>query len=459
MARLKELSYVADSTRWFDRVAAMDFSIFLDSGRIAATTPATTPIAAGRYDIILANPVKTIQADVGTVRSPASVVINNSEQLLSMLRQVMTRSRPGEDNIVFSGGVAGFMSYDLGMLLQQLPTTTAPTLAIPDLAVGVYDVALLVDHEQRRCFLVADDSISEQRWQWFSDIFSPGPTKLPPPLAPAVPGPLGTTMSQQQYAKAFSRIQQHILRGDCYQVNLTQRFTLEYDGDSWELYRYLRTVNPAPMATFMRLPQQAILSCSPERFISCSNGRVESRPIKGTRPRADPGYEDMAQAEALLASDKDRAENLMIVDLIRNDLARSCIPGSISVPGLFHLESYATVHHIVSSVVGRLRPDKDCFDLLLSCFPGGSITGAPKHRAMQIIEKLENSRRHLYCGSIFYISNNGNMDSNIAIRTTVHEAGRLHYWAGGGIVHDSVMAAEYEEMYNKAAAFTRLQNS
>lgn len=448
MPRLAELPYVPDSAAWFSLVAHSDFSIFLDSGTGAETNR--------RHDIILADPVNTIQADIATARSEGSMPIANAEELFSLLRQAMLRSEPSE--FPFDGGLAGFLSYDMGFLTEPLDMKSAPDLSIPDMAVGVYDAALLVDHKQQKCHLVANDSIGEQRWRHFLNLYSSGPKELAPPSAPKVLGPLRASMSRDEYAAAFSRIQRHILDGDCYQINLTQRLSLGYNGDSWELYRYVRAINAAPMAAFMRLPGQAVLSCSPERFLRCSGNRVESSPIKGTRPRASPGYEDRAQAGDLVTSPKDKAENLMIVDLLRNDLARACVPGSIAVPKLFDLQSYTTVHHMVSSISGQLRQDKDCLDLLRACFPGGSITGAPKRRAMQIIEELEKGRRHLYCGSIFYAANNGNMDSNITIRTMVHEAGQLHYWAGGGIVHDSVEEQEYQEMFTKAAVFLRLQD-
>ena len=451
MPKLVELPYVPDSAAWFSLVAHADFSIFLDSG--------IKPAAGRRYDIILADPVRTIQADLAAPRSAKSVPIGNAEELFSLLRQAMAQSGPSHGQFPFASGLAGFLSYDTGFLTESLDMKSTSDLTIPDVAVGVYDAALLVDHEHERCHLVASDSISEQRWQRFLDLFSPGPAKLEPPVAPVVQGPLRASMSREEYASAFSRIQQHILDGDCYQINLTQRFSLGYQGDSWELYRYIRSINAAPMAAFMRLSGQVVLSCSPERFLRCSGNKVESSPIKGTRPRASPGHEDQAQAGALVTSAKDKAENLMIVDLLRNDMARSCVPGSIAVPKLFHLQSYTTVHHMVSSISGQLRQDKDCLDLLRACFPGGSITGAPKRRAMQIIEELEKNRRQLYCGSIFYAASNGNMDSNIAIRTMVHEAGQLHYWAGGGIVHDSVEEEEYREMFTKAAVFLQLQDS
>src|SRR5690606_14358319 len=218
----------------------------------------------------------------------------------------------------------------------------------------------------------------------------------------------------------------------------------------------LRIINPAPFSAYLNTPYAQILSASPERFLRVVGGRVETRPIKGTRPRAGHARLDAEIIEALAASEKDRAENLMIVDLLRNDLSKCCAPGTVRVPRLFEVESFATVHHLVSTVTGELRADRDALDLLRGCFPGGSITGAPKLRAMQIIEELEPHRRGVYCGAIGYLGFDGGMDLNIAIRTMVYSRGVIRFWAGGGIVADSRLEDEYQETYDKAAAMLRL---
>lgn len=264
-------------------------------------------------------------------------------------------------------------------------------------------------------------------------------------------------MTPEAYQRAFNRIQRYIEDGDCYQVNLAVRFTHPCGTDPWVLYARLRDLNPAPHAAFMRLPGgAAVLCCSPERFLHVRNGHVQTCPIKGTRPRAADPAEDAALAQELQQSVKDRAENLMIVDLLRNDLGKTCNPGSIAVPALCELQSFATVHHLVSRVTGKLAPGCSTLDLLRGCFPGGSITGAPKLRAMQIIEELETCRRNVYCGSFIRLGYDGNLDSNIAIRTLVQEADRLYLWSGGGLVADSSPEAEYREILDKAAVFFRL---
>jgi para-aminobenzoate synthetase component I len=248
-------------------------------------------------------------------------------------------------------------------------------------------------------------------------------------------------------------VQRYIRAGDCYQINLAQRFSAPYRGDLWAAYLRLREATPTPFAGYMAWPaergEQAILSVSPERFLSCREGRVEARPIKGTRPRGATRDEDRQLAAELEESLKDRAENVMIVDLLRNDLGRVCRVGSVRVPQLCGLESYANVHHLVSVITGELDADRRPLDLLASSFPGGSITGAPKVRAMQIIDALEPSRRSVYCGSLGYVDVRGRMDTSIAIRTAVADRERLHLWGGGGVVADSSGEAEYRETLDK----------
>jgi para-aminobenzoate synthetase component 1 len=263
-------------------------------------------------------------------------------------------------------------------------------------------------------------------------------------------------MTGEQYAERFARVQDYILAGDCYQVNLAHRFCAHSRDDPWTVYQRMRLENPSPYGAFLDYPFGQVLSSSPEQFLRVRDRQVTTRPIKGTRPRGERAADDLALRAQLMNSAKDRAENLMIVDLLRNDLGRVCEPGTIEVPGLFEIESFATVHHLVSTVTGRLRPECDAIDLLQACFPGGSITGAPKLRAMQIIDELEPQRRENYCGNIIRLGFDGDLDSSIMIRTALMRDNRVYYWAGGGIVADSVCTAEYQESLDKAAAFFRL---
>ena len=296
--------------------------------------------------------------------------------------------------------------------------------------------------------------MTAQRWESLIAIFSQ--SEIRQELAFSVSSDVRSNLDFPAYAKAFRQVQAYIQAGDCYQVNLAQRFCAEATGDGWTAYRALRKISPAPFAAYLRLPQAEILSASPERFLRVRDGMVETKPIKGTRPRAADPAEDRAQAEDLLRSPKDRAENLMIVDLLRNDIGKNCAVGSVKVERLFDLESFANVHHMVSTVRGKLAPKHDAIELLRGCFPGGSITGAPKLRAMEIIEELEPHRRGVYCGAIGYLGFNGNMDTNIAIRTAVFAQGQIRFWAGGGLVADSEVDKEYRETLDKASSMMQL---
>jgi para-aminobenzoate synthetase component 1 len=259
-------------------------------------------------------------------------------------------------------------------------------------------------------------------------------------------------MDAGAYAGHFARVQAWIRAGDCYQINLARRFSVAATGDPWAAYLELRRLSPAPFAAYLNTPAGLVLSSSPERFLRLVGDAVQTQPIKGTRPRGSDPEEDRRLAGELAASAKDLAENLMIVDLLRNDLGRTCAPGTIAVPRLFEVQTYPRVHHLVSTVTGRLAPGTDALNLLRGCFPGGSITGAPKIQAMQIIDTLEGERRGAYCGTVAYLGFDGSLDSNILIRTLVHARGELRFWAGGGIVADSDCAGEWQEIAVKASA-------
>jgi para-aminobenzoate synthetase component 1 len=264
---------------------------------------------------------------------------------------------------------------------------------------------------------------------------------------------LRSSFTHRGYLDAVTRVREYIVAGDIFQANLSQRLEAPLGEAPWALYRRLRRLNPAPFAAHLEFGDVAVVSASPERFLSLgADGRVEARPIKGTRPRGVGPEHDAALGRALVESVKDRAENLMIVDLLRNDLSRVCRPATVRVPELFALEHYSTVHHLVSTVVGELAPGRDAVDLLCAAFPGGSITGAPKVRAMEIIAELEPSRRGVYCGAVGYLSVTGALDTSIVIRTYVALGDRVYFSAGGGIVADSDPEQEYRETLDKAAA-------
>lgn len=435
---ITELSYHADSAALFRPLADLPWSLWLDSA------------GRDRYDILVAAPVATLQ----TRGRETTICRNNlcetcSEDPFVLLRRELARHKTaGSLLLPFSGGAVGYFGYDLARRFDSLPESAINDLSLPEMAVGIYSWAVVVDHHEGRCWHAGPEG-TLNLWQKMSRRQAAQGTFQ-------VEGPVHSNMAWPDYARAFDRVQHYLEDGDCYQVNLAQRFCAAASGDSYALYQALRQANPAPFSAYLHLPFADVLSASPERFLHLVGHEVETRPIKGTRPRLSDAEHDRLQAAALQNSAKDRAENLMIVDLLRNDLGRSCEPGSVRVPQLFQVESFATVHHLVSTVTGTLVADKDALDLLRGCFPGGSITGAPKRRAMEIIEELEPHRRGVYCGSIGYIGFDGAMDTNIAIRTLVNTQGQICLAAGGGIVTDSTAEAEYRESLDKAAVLLQV---
>jgi len=447
--RISELPYHRNSAELFEAVAAEPWSLFLDSGWPASDQ--------GRFEFLAARPSATLVTTGGeTLITAGGVTSRSKDDPFGLLREVLGPPVQNLSGIPFCGGAMGYFAYDLGRRLESLPETSRRDVELPDMAIGIYDWAVVVDHHKRRSWLVGQDRdpATTHDWRELERLFrTPPPARLP---RFSVLSEVRSNMDRESYARRFDRIQHYIREGDCYQVNLAQRFEVDVEGDAWDIYLSIRKNNPAPYAAFLRLPEGSVLSASPERFLNVVDGHVETKPIKGTIRRSAYAYEDKALAATLLESEKDRAENLMIVDLLRNDIGKNCRTGSVSVPKLCALESFATVHHLVSTVTGRLAEGRDALALLRGCFPGGSITGAPKLRAMQIIEELEPHRRSIYCGAIGYVGFDGNMDTNIAIRTALHVDGKVRYWAGGGIVADSRAESEYEECFAKAAAALRL---
>ncbi|UIJ71479.1 aminodeoxychorismate synthase component I [Aurantimonas sp. HBX-1] len=359
----------------------------------------------------------------------------------------------------FQGGAAGFVAYDFAHHLERLAVPPDLDPALPTMRFGLYDTVLAFDLVDRRAFLIstgdpAEGAGREARARARIAAFREA---LATPESAAAAMPAGgldwhSNFFAAPYRDAIERVREYILAGDIYQANIAQTFqtALPEGFDAFELYRRLRQTNAAPFAAFLEYPDLSIASSSPERFLKLAGRTVEARPIKGTARRSADPQEDRALAEALLASEKDRAENVMIVDLMRNDLSRVCEADSVEVPVLCGLESYAAVHHLVSVVTGRLRAGQTAADLVAATFPGGSITGAPKLRAMDIITEIERTAREVYCGSIGYLGFDGTMDLNIAIRTVSFRNRRARLAAGGGITVLSDPAAEYEETFTKA---------
>lgn len=433
------LPYSPDPLGIFACLRARPGAVLLDSGR---------PVATGRFDIISSDPIATLEvASDGETRLisdqlqlPNHLANNAFGQQQWLLAQLVTPNEPSE--LPFLGGLIGYWSYDLGRDTLSIPTHQVSAVSLPHARLGLYDWCITLDHVTKQAWLVATSERRERIEAWLAE-----PTQSTAPFA--LSSAFQSELSHDQYVTRFNAVQRYIRAGDCYQINLAQRFYADYQGDEWQAYLQLRKATPTPFSGFMAWEDKAVLSLSPERFIQCRNRQVETRPIKGTRPRGATPEQDQALATELLSSRKDRAENVMIVDLLRNDLGRVCLPGSIRVPQLCQLESYPNVHHLVSVVQGTLADSYTPLALLEAAFPGGSITGAPKIRAMQIIDELEPCQRSVYCGSLGYVDVRGSMDTSIAIRTMVAEAGRVHVWGGGGLVADSQAEEEYTETLDK----------
>ncbi|MCA8881244.1 MAG: aminodeoxychorismate synthase component I [Rhodobacteraceae bacterium] len=445
----RELPYV-EPIEAADRLRPVPGFAFLDSGG--------EPLELSRHSFIGCLPFGEFAIEYGTAYWNGAPLDGPP---LQRLREILTRFRTENavDGPPLQSGCIGHFSYDLGRLLETLDTPSPVEPSSADLRLKFYDVVLAFDRIARRLRIcssglpetesAARARRAEMRLREVSTLLQAAPT------AAGAAKPVAdwrSNFSPETFKAAVEAVREYIRNGDIYQANLAQRFAacLPDGFDPWAFYLRLREVNPSPFAAYLTDGPTVIASSSPERFLRLTADEVEARPIKGTCRRSVDPAEDHALAAALLASDKDRAENVMIVDLLRNDLSRVCAPGSIDVPVLCGLESYASVHHLTSVVRGRMRPGVGAVDLIEACFPGGSITGAPKIRAMDIITELERSARGVYCGSIGYIGFDGNMDLNIAIRTATIGAGQAVVQAGGGITLLSDPAAEYVETLTKA---------
>ena len=421
-----------DRHGWFEAMRPLGWAVFLDSGDPART--------GGRYDILAAG--------------PRAIVAAGEAPFAAARRLLAAESAGATDDWPVHGAAIGYFGYEVGREGAGLAARKAGTTPfMPEMAIGLYAWTVVVDHREQRAAITSLASVGESEVAQLRERLLEAPER---PLQPFhVDGPIASSLERPEYLPRARRVLDYIEAGDCYQANLTREFRAPCTGDPWTFYRHLHDINPAPMGAYLEYPFGAVLSSSPERLLEVHGREALTRPIKGTRRRrADPAEDARAAAE-LLASPKDRAENVMIVDLLRNDLGKVCETGSVHVGGLCELESFATVHHLVSTITGRLAAGHDALDALQACFPGGSITGAPKRRAMQIIDELEPHRREVYCGAIGYVAPGGRMDMNIPIRTTLVARGELRFYAGGGIVADSTPEDEFEETETKIAAIRR----
>ena len=440
--QLDDLPYQRDSCELFERIRDLPGAALLDS-----SFPHST---AGRYDILAAAPIDRLATLPGGATE--SQTRDFFQDLSDYHLEHYAGIQPVSQDIPFCGGILGYIGYDCGNNLESVDRGSTPPSTLPQVQLQAYNWCVVQDHLLRRATLVCQPGVSSATHK---DLL--GRLREPSSQYPGqfkLDAKFHSNLTAREYKHAFDRIQAYIQAGDCYQVNLAQRLSATYSGDPWVAYRALRPVAAAPFSAYLALPDDgAVISLSPERFLSLHGHHVETSPIKGTRPRHTDLAADRRAIRELRASEKDRAENLMIVDLLRNDLGRSCVPGSIHVDRLFEVQSLATVHHLVSTISGELCTDRAAPQLLRDSFPGGSITGAPKRRAMQIIAELEPDPRQVYCGSLLYISADGRMDSNIAIRTLQCSEGQIHCWAGGGIVADSRWEQEYQETWDKVGRF------
>ncbi len=460
---IEELTNCLDTPYCYAVVKDRPWSFFLDSGM--------NPDNLGRYSFIGCDPFLVLSSrgnDIELISNGSRRTIrgNPFDVLQGLLRQYAID--PTLAPVPFIGGAVGYFGYDLCHFIERLPDAAVDDLMLPDCCVAFYDSVIAFDHVENRTYITAlglpytdaahrekkaRERIGElkdlvRRYDGLKQSRVNGDCRC----SSAAAAGLRSNFTRDEYVRAVAKAIEYIAAGDIFQVNLSQRFDADLTVDPYELYLRLRGINPAPFASYLNFGDVIVAGASPERFLRVSGDRVETRPMKGTRPRGKSTVEDESLAAELLTSEKDRAENIMIVDLERNDLGKVCEYGSVRVGELCTLEKYATVFQLTSMVEGRLRDGSDCIDLLKACFPGGSITGAPKVRAMEMIDELEPTRRGIYTGAIGYMGFDGATDLNMVIRTFVIKGNKVYFHVGGGIVSDSNPQAEYQETLDKAQA-------
>lgn len=419
--------------------------LFLDSSN--------TKSVQGRYSFLGFAPQKILRCQQGQLWCNDVVVEGTIFDYLQKEYRSFTFTGR-QDLPPFQGGWAGMLGYESARYLEKLPQAKQDDIQCPDAIMGYYDCLYAWDHHRQKAWIIAH---APHRLHEAQEYLSKAKSLEQAHQLALDEKDIQSTFTAMDYKKTVEKVIEYIRAGDIFEANLSQRFsaTLPEGVTPFDIYRQLRKTNPAPFSAYFHCGNTIIASASPERFLRLSQNKVETRPIKGTIVRDICPNKDFANGQTLLESEKDRAENIMIVDLMRNDLSRVCLPHSVKVPQLCGLETFATVHHLVSAVEGTLMPDKDPIDLIKATFPGGSITGAPKIRAMEIIAELEPTVRGPYCGSMGYIGGNGEMDLSITIRTFVIVNDEITFHAGGAITVDSSPEAEYDETLTKAAALKR----
>ena len=427
-------------------------SQFMDASYLSLLDSALMMPGLARYSYVTADPFLVVRSRGSRVeiiqQGRVERLDDNPFDILKRLLAQYGAERRG-DGPPFQGGAVGYVGYEMARHLERLPASARADLAFPDMSVGFYDWVAAFDHVRSTASLVTTKFSPNGRSDWARSRLEA--YRWAHPTRAVVAQNIKSNFSRRQYIEAVNRVKRYIVDGDIYQANISQRFQADVDTTAWNLYRTLRKITPAPYSAYLQFPEMSVISCSPELFLRAEDGVVQTRPMKGTRPRGATAEEDDRLFRDLAASEKDRAENIMIVDLLRNDLGKVCIPGTICVPELFTVEKYPKVHQLVSSATGRLRREHDAIDLLTACFPGGSVTGAPKIRAMEIIDEIEPVQRSVYCGAIGYIGFDGSMQMSIPIRTVLMNGRRVYVQVGGGIVADSDPDAEYRETLDKAS--------
>jgi len=464
---VEELDTELSTVALFGLFRREPFCFFLDSSM--------DPQKLGRYSFMGANPfllLKSRDENISITRDGVESVEQGNP--LDTLGRYLETYRLDSDilPVPFAGGAVGYISYDIRNFIEKLPNRAVDNLRLPECYFGFYDLVLAFDNLLSKAFIVSTGfpeidekrrlSRARERLEEFKRRLVSLPRDVGEPESKSTSAGgqirLRSNFTHESYIKAVKKAWQYIIDGDIFEVNISQRFETEISVTPWELHLRLRQINPAPFAAYLDFDEVTIVSASPERFIRCQGDWVETRPIKGTARRGETPREDRAKARELLSSIKDHAENMMIVDLERNDLGKVCRFGTVRVTELAILEKYPTVYHLTSTVVGRLKEGKGRIELLKATLPGGSITGAPKIRAMEIIDELEPTRRSVYTGNIGYLGFNGNMDLSIVIRTFLIKGNRAYFQAGGAVVYDSQPEAEYQETLDKVQALINALN-
>ncbi len=433
-----KLDYLEDTSIVYDLIHDHDWPIYLCSNNKI--------FPDHKYDIITAQPrEKIFFYNDKTIIEKNGKKTTSTEEPIYVLKDLMKKYKNDNSDLPFTGGAIGYISYDHGARYENI-SQKYNDFNIPSFAFGLYDWAYIADHDAKQSCLIYHEMNSFIKS--IIDLLNSYP-KNKKKYFFKIKSKCESNTTYDEYKKKFDKIKRYIEEGDCYQINFSQRFSAKYEGDCYSIFKKLNKVYASPYTGFINFPFIKIMTFSPECFISQNKEHVSTKPIKGTRPISKDSIENKKIIDELLNSDKDKAENLMIVDLLRNDFGRNCKYGSVNVENLFDVETFSNVHHLVSTVKGTISNNSDIYSLLKGCFPGGSITGAPKIRAMQIIDEIECSNRGIYCGSIGYISGNDKSNLNIAIRTIFADDNILYFWGGGGIVYDSEVELEYKETLDK----------